>query len=63
MRIFGKTFKIWACPLHFGQLKKIMKTAVVKETMKYREKLGVIRKVFFQLLVQWRNTGTVPVDD
>lgn len=38
-------------------------TGVVKETLEYREKNGVIRKDFFQLLVQLRNTGTVQLDD
>lgn len=36
---------------------------VVEQTLKYREKSNVVRKDFFQLLVQLRNTGNVQLDD
>lgn len=38
-------------------------TAMVEQTMEYREKNNVVRKDFFQLLVQLRNTGNVQLDD
>lgn len=37
--------------------------AVVDQTLKYRENSKVVRKDFFQLLVQLRNTGNVQLDD
>lgn len=37
--------------------------SVVKDNMEYREKNGVSRKDFFQLLLQLRNNGTVQLDD
>ena len=36
---------------------------VVKENLKYREENNVIRKDYFNMLVQLRNTGTVQLDD
>lgn len=36
---------------------------VVEQTLKYREQSNVVRKDFFQLLVQLRNTGNVQLDD
>lgn len=38
-------------------------TSVVKQNLEHREKNNVVRKDFFQLLVQLRNTGTVHLDD
>lgn len=38
-------------------------TSVVKQNLEYREKNNVVRKDFFQLLIQLRNTGTVHLDD
>lgn len=37
--------------------------SVVKQNLELREKKHVVRKDFFQLLVQIRNTGTVQLDD
>lgn len=37
--------------------------AVVRQNLEYREKNNVVRKDFFQLLIQLRNTGTVQLDD
>lgn len=37
--------------------------SIVKENLEYREQNNVVRKDFFQLLVQLRNTGTVQLDD
>lgn len=37
--------------------------SVVDQTLAYREKSNVVRKDFFQLLVQLRNTGSVQLDD
>lgn len=36
---------------------------MVKQTLKLREEQNIVRKDFFQLLVQLRNTGTVQLDD
>lgn len=44
------------------EVEKFM-VAMVAETLNYREKSGVVRKDFFQLLVQLRNTGSVQLDD
>lgn len=38
-------------------------TAIVKQNLEYRETNNVIRKDFFQLLVQLRNNGKVGIDD
>lgn len=38
-------------------------TALVKQTLEHREKHNVIRKDFFQLLLQLRNSGNVQLDD
>lgn len=38
-------------------------TALVKDTLEHREKTGIVRKDFFQLLVQLRNSGKVSLDD
>lgn len=38
-------------------------TDVVQQTLDMREKNNVVRKDFFQLLVQLRNSGTVQLDD
>lgn len=38
-------------------------TDVVEQTLDMREKQNVVRKDFFQLLVQLRNSGTVRLDD
>lgn len=38
-------------------------TSVVKQNLEYREKNNVIRKDFFQLLVQLRNTGSIAQSD
>lgn len=37
--------------------------ALVKQTMEHREKNNVVRKDFFQLLLQLRNSGNVQLDD
>lgn len=37
--------------------------SVVKENLEYREKNNVVRKDYFQLLIQLRNTGSVQLDD
>lgn len=37
--------------------------SVVKKTMDFREKNNIVRKDFFQLLIQLRNTGNVQLDD
>lgn len=37
--------------------------SVVKQNIEHREKNHVVRKDFFQLLIQLRNTGTVQLDD
>lgn len=37
--------------------------SVVKQNLDYREKNNVIRKDFFQLLIQLRNSGTVQLDN
>lgn len=37
--------------------------AVVKQNLEYREKNNVVRKDFFQLLIQLRNNGTVQLDN
>lgn len=44
------------------EVEKFM-VGMVAETLNYREKSGVARKDFFQLLVQLRNTGSVQLDD
>lgn len=36
--------------------------SIVKQNMEYREQHRTVRKDFFQLLVQLRNTGTVSMD-
>ncbi|XP_062538793.1 probable cytochrome P450 6d5 [Armigeres subalbatus] len=36
---------------------------MVRETLEYREKNGIVRKDMMQLLLQLRNTGTVSVDE
>lgn len=36
---------------------------VVRQTLELREKNNIVRKDFFQLLVQLRNTGSVQLDD
>lgn len=38
-------------------------TTMVKQTMEFREKNNVVRKDYFQLLLQLRNTGNVQLDD
>lgn len=38
-------------------------TSVVKENLEYREKNNVVRKDFFQLLMQLRNSGTIAQSD
>lgn len=38
-------------------------TDMVKQSLEMREKNSIVRKDFFQLLVQLRNTGTVQLDD
>lgn len=38
-------------------------TSVVKQNLEFREKNNVIRKYFFQMLIQLRNTGAVQSDD
>lgn len=38
-------------------------TGVVKQNMEYREKHNIIRKDFFQSLLQAKNTGTIQEDD
>ena len=37
--------------------------SIVKENLDYRERNNVVRKDFFQLLIQLRNSGTVQLDD
>lgn len=37
--------------------------SIVKQNLEYREQNGVVRKDFFQMLVQLRNTGAVELDD
>lgn len=37
--------------------------SLVQKTLEFREKSNVVRKDFFQLLVQLRNTGNVQLDD
>lgn len=37
--------------------------SVVKQNLEYREQNGVVRKDFFQMLVQLRNSGAVELDD
>lgn len=37
--------------------------SIVKENLEYREKNNIVRKDYFQLLVQLRNNGTVQLDD
>lgn len=37
--------------------------AVVKKNLDYREKNNIVRKDFFQLMVQLHNKGTVTLDD
>ncbi|XP_031640195.1 probable cytochrome P450 6d5 [Contarinia nasturtii] len=37
--------------------------SVVRENLEYREKNNVVRRDFFQLLIDLRNTGTVELDD
>lgn len=37
--------------------------SIVKQNLEYREQNGVVRKDFFQLLVQLRNSGAVELDD
>lgn len=37
--------------------------SIVKQNLEHREKHKVVRKDFFQLLIQLRNTGTVQLDD
>lgn len=37
--------------------------SMVEKTLNFREKSNVVRKDFFQLLVQLRNTGSVQLDD
>lgn len=37
--------------------------SIVKQNLEYREQNGVVRKDFFQLLVQLRNSGVVELDD
>lgn len=38
-------------------------TSVVKENLEYREKNNIVRKDFFQLLIQLRNSGTITQSD
>lgn len=38
-------------------------TSIVKENLEFRERNNIIRKDFFQLLVQLRNTGTIAQND
>lgn len=66
---------IGTCALMFPNLLKILKIkttdpqveefilSVVKQNLHYRESNNVIRKDFFQLLVQLRNNGNVHLDD
>lgn len=37
--------------------------SMVKDTLNYRETNNVVRKDFFQLMIQLRNTGAVQLDD
>lgn len=37
--------------------------SLVKGTLDYRETNNVVRKDFFQLMIQLRNTGSVQLDD
>lgn len=37
--------------------------SLTEKTLELREKNNIVRKDFFQLLVQLRNTGTVQLDD
>jgi len=36
---------------------------IVKETVEYREKHGIVRKDLLQLLIQLRNTGKIDEND
>lgn len=55
--------------MHFFKMKSVEQDiedfmlSMVKGTLDYRETNNVVRKDFFQLMIQLRNTGAVQLDD
>lgn len=62
MFVFPQLLKFFRIRLIDRDVEEFM-TDVVQQTLDMREKNKVVRKDFFQLLVQLRNSGTVQLDD
>lgn len=62
MFLFPGILKVFKIRLIDRDIEDFM-MSLVKQTLEFREKNNVLRKDFFQLLVQLRNTGTVQLDD
>lgn len=54
--------KLFRIPFFDRTIYEFMKS-IVSQNLEYREQQNVVRKDFFQLLVQLRNTGTVQLDE
>lgn len=62
MLLFPTILKLFKIRLVDRDIEDFM-MAVVKTTLGHREKNNIVRKDFFQLLLQLRNTGNVRLDD
>lgn len=62
MFIFPKLLKLLRMRLIDQDIEDFM-THIVEQTLELREKNNIVRKDFFQLLVQLRNSGAVQLDD
>lgn len=60
--LFPKLIKILGIRLIDHDIEEFM-TSMVQQTLEHREKNNIVRKDFFQLLLQLRNTGNVKLDD
>lgn len=60
--LFPKLLKLSRVGLIDKDIEDFM-TAMVQQTLEHREKNNIVRKDFFQLLLQLRNTGNVQLDD
>lgn len=60
--LFPKLMKILRLRAFDREVEEFM-TSLVKSTLEMREKNNIVRKDFFQLLLQLRNTGNVQLDD